>query len=113
MATPSGRLQIDPAEVANLTVQPDGTADGSFKVSMTANTRSSRRSRREKVAAAELLMIDVIEDRSPTVTSTPATRRRIRLKKCSAGARPGRRCGTDQWRQRRAREDRDAGAKPG
>jgi hypothetical protein len=33
MATPGGRLQLDPAAVAGLTVQPDGTLTGSFKVS--------------------------------------------------------------------------------
>src|SRR6187401_739410 len=69
MATPGGRLQMDPAAVAGLTVQADGTLTGSFKVSKDGYYHVELDGPRgEKVAASPKYTIDVIEDRAPTVS---------------------------------------------
>jgi hypothetical protein len=69
MATPGGRLQMDPAAVAGLTVQADGTLTGSFKVAKDGYYHVELDGPRgEKVAASPKYTIDVIEDRAPTVS---------------------------------------------
>ncbi len=69
MATPGGRLQLDPAAVAGLTVQADGTLTGSFKVMKDGYYHVELDGPRgEKVTASPKYTIDVIEDRAPTVS---------------------------------------------
>ncbi len=93
MTTAGGRLQLEPASVADLAVQPDGTTlTGSFKIA--AGRLLPRGARRaasgEKVAASPKYTIDVIEDRRRPCPSRSrsATRRRIRSRKCSSRRAP-------------------------
>ncbi len=69
MPTPSGALKLDPAGEAGLTVQPDGTLTGSFKITKDGYYHVELVGPRgEKVAGSPKYTIDVIEDRAPTVT---------------------------------------------
>ena len=87
MATPAGRIQLDPGKPSAIAAQPDGDADRQLQdrrrtatTTSSSTARAARRSRRRRSTRSTRSRISRRRCRS---RSRSATRPRIRSKKCS------------------------------
>ena len=69
MATPAGRIQLDPGKPSAIAAQPDGVLTGSFKIAGDGYYHIELDGPRgENVTASPKYTIDALEDQPPTVT---------------------------------------------